>query len=383
MKIVVDNKIPYLKGVLEPYAEVVYKPGSQISNRDVRDADAMIVRTRTKCNETLLKGSSVKFIATATIGFDHIDRAYLNRQNISWTNAPGCNSSSVQQYIASVLTTLVDSLPEKPTIGIVGLGNVGAKVEKLARILDMEVLLNDPPRERAEGGTHWSSFEEILDRSDLITLHVPLNTEGKDKTHYMISEKVLSRIPANTILINTSRGEVVDSSALKKALNRSKLKTAVLDVWENEPDIDPELFNQVKIGTPHIAGYSRDGKANGTAQSVRAISRFFGLGLDNWYPIDIEPPQNPVVRLNTSGKTVREILFEAVQTTYNVKDDDLRLREKPDTFEKQRGDYPVRREFNAYRLETDPDLPDSTWQKLTELGFQVAPVREKDRKPHS
>jgi erythronate-4-phosphate dehydrogenase len=281
------------------------------------------------------------------------------------------------------LATLDDSLPEKPTLGIVGLGNVGTKVEKLARILDMEVLLNDPPRERAEGGTHWSSFEEIVDRSDIITLHVPLNNEGEDKTHHMISEEELSRIPDNTILINTSRGEVVDNTALKKALRESRLKTAVLDVWENEPGIDLELLNQVKLGTPHIAGYSRDGKANGTAQSVRAISRFFGLGLDKWYPTDIEPPQNPVVHLNTSGKTTREILFEAIQSTYNVKDDDLRLREKPDTFEKQRGDYPVRREFNAYRLKTDPDLPDSTWQKLTELGYQVRPVREKDRKPHS
>jgi erythronate-4-phosphate dehydrogenase len=383
MKIVADNKIPYLKGVLEPYAEVVYKPGSQISNRDVRDADAMIVRTRTQCNENLLKDSNIKFIATATIGFDHIDQEYLNSQNIMWTNAPGCNSSSVQQYIASVLATLDDSLPEKPTIGIVGLGNVGTKVEKLARILDMEVLRNDPPRERAEGGTHWSAFEEILDRSDLVTLHVPLNTKGKDKTHHMIDEKVLSRIPGNTILINTSRGEVVDNAALKKALNRSQLRTAVLDVWENEPVIDRELLNQVKLGTPHIAGYSRDGKANGTAQSVRAISRFFGLGLENWYPTNIEPPQNPVIRLNTSGKTSREILCESILATYNVKDDDLRLREKPDTFEKQRGDYPARREFNAYRLETDPDLSDSTWQKLTELGFQVAPVREKDRKPLS
>ncbi len=383
MKIVADNKIPYLKGVLEPYAEVVYKPGSQISNRDIRDADALFIRTRTKCNESLLKGSRVKFIATATIGFDHIDRAYLSRQNITWTNAPGCNSSSVQQYIASVLAMLGDSIPEKLTLSIVGAGNVGTKVEKLGHILNMKVLLNDPPRERAEGGTHWSSFEEILKRSDIITLHVPLNTGGKDKTHHIISEEVLGRIPTDTILINTSRGEVVDNSALKQALYKGKLKTAVLDVWENEPDIDRELLSQINFGTPHIAGYSRDGKANGTAQSVRAISRFFGLGLDNWYPSEIEPPQNSVIRMNTSGKTSREILFEAIKATYNVREDDLRLRRSPDTFEKQRGNYPVRREFHAYRLETDGHLSDSTRQKLTELGFQVIPVRKKDRKPLS
>lgn len=374
MKIVADNKIPYLKGVLEPYAEVAYKPGAEISNGDVRDADALIVRTRTKCDEQLLEGSSVKFIATATIGFDHIDQEYCRKRNITWTNAPGCNASSVQQYIASVLATLgtsMSSIPEKPAIGIIGVGNVGSKVEKLARILDMDVLLNDPPRERAEGGTQWCTFRKIQENADIISFHVPLIAEGQDKTFHMADREVLDRLHPNTIVINTSRGEVVDNTALKQAVNNGQIKTAILDVWENEPEIDLELLNLVELGTPHIAGYSRDGKANGTAQSVRALSRFFGLGLNDWYPGNIEPPQNPVIQLNDQDIRPREAVYHAIKTTYDVVEDDNRIRRNPEEFEKQRGNYPVRREFNAYTLSSNSYLSDNTRQKLKALGFHL------------
>ena len=375
MRIVADHKIPYLKGVLEPYAEMVYKPGPQISNEDVREADALIVRTRTKCNEMLLKGSSVKFIATATIGFDHIDQEYCSKNDIKWANAPGCNAGSVQQYLASVLVTLNRSLPDKPTLGIVGVGNVGTKVEKLARTLDMHVLINDPPREREEGGTRWSSFEEILKNADIITFHVPLNYEGKDKTYHMIDRDVLKRISSDTILINTSRGEVVNNKALKESLKRNEINTAILDVWENEPDIDQELLNLVKLGTPHIAGYSRDGKANGTAQSIRALSHFFNLGLDGWYPKDIEAPENPVITINDSKSTIREEIFHAIKVTYKVEEDDKRLRNRPEEFEKQRGNYPVRREFNAYKLESTRKLSTPEREKFKDLGFQLSQIK--------
>lgn len=375
MKIVADDKIPYLKGVLEPYADVVYKPGREISNRDVMDADALIIRTRTKCDEKLLKGSSVKFIATATIGFDHIDQEYCHRQNIKWTNAPGCNSSSVQQYIASVLAVLKFKhhlLQNQPTLGIVGVGNVGTKVYKLARILDMNVLLNDPPRERKEGGSQWNSLEEIMENADIITWHVPLNTEGLDKTHHMADRKLLKKLHPNTILINTSRGEVVNNDDLKQALKEKQIKTAVLDVWENEPDIDKELLELLELGTPHIAGYSRDGKANGTAQSVRALSHFFSLDLNEWYPTNVENQKNPVIQLKDTNSSWREILFQSIQATYDVTEDDARLRRNPEKFEKQRGNYPVRREFNAYTLACSSYLSDHTQQKLKALGFQLS-----------
>jgi len=372
MKIVADHKIPYLKGVLEPYAEMVYKPGLQISNEDVKDADALIVRTRTKCNKQLLKGSTVKFIATATIGFDHIDQEYCKKNNIKWTNAPGCNAGSVQQYIASVLATLNRPLRDKPTIGIVGVGNVGSRIEKLARILDMQVLLNDPPRERNEGGTQWSSFEEILENADIITFHVPLNYKGKDKTHYMVDRDVLGRISSDSVLINTSRGEVVNNADLKEALKKNEINAAVLDVWENEPDIDQELLNLVELGTPHIAGYSRDGKANGTAHSVRALSQFFGLGLDDWYPGNVEVPENPVIQVNTSKTATIEAVYHAIKATYNITEDDKRLRENPEEFEKQRGEYPVRREFNAYKIAMDPNISAHIRKKLKNIGFQLS-----------
>jgi erythronate-4-phosphate dehydrogenase len=374
MKIVADDKIPYLQGVLEPYAEVVYKPGKAISNRDVKDADALIIRTRTKCDANLLEGSSVKFIATATIGFDHIDQNYCRENNIYWTNAPGCNSSSVQQYIASVLAKLFrteETLPGQSTLGIIGVGNVGSKVEKLGRTLGMKVMLNDPPREREEGGDQWSSLEEVIEKADIISLHVPLNTEGANKTHHLADRNFLDKIKPNTILINTSRGEVVDNAALKQALKEKTLKTAVLDVWENEPNIDQELMELLALATPHIAGYSRDGKANGTAQSIRTLSRFFGLGLDDWYPGNIEKPENPVIRIKPYGKPAQEIVLEAIEATYDVSADDSRLRENPETFEKQRGDYPVRREFHAYQLAVNENYPESSVKQLEKLGFQT------------
>ena len=183
MKVVADDKIPFLKGVLEPFADVVYLPGKNISNNDLKNADALLVRTRTKCNEALLKGSTIKFIGTATIGFDHIDSDYCGRHQITWTSAPGCNSSSVQQYIGAALLKLQHDrgyILKDKTIGVVGVGNVGSKVAKLAESLGMKVLLNDPPRAMLEGSSGFVSIDRILKESDIISLHVPLNRTGRD-----------------------------------------------------------------------------------------------------------------------------------------------------------------------------------------------------------
>jgi len=370
MKIIADKKIPYLKGVLEPYAEVVYKGGAEINKDDVKNADAMIIRTRTKCNRSLLDGSSVKFIATATIGYDHIDMAYCKENGIEWTNAPGCNSSSVQQYIASALLWLAVNkdfkLTEK-TLGVVGVGNVGKKVVRLAEISGMRVLLNDPPRAREEGNCGFVSLETIINECDIITFHVPLNHEGADKTYHLIDEKTISRLSQKTILINSSRGEVIDNPALKNALQHKKINGAVLDVWENEPRIDPELLDAVEIGTPHIAGYSRDGKANGTAMSVQAISRFFGLGIDNWYPDEIEQPKEPIIAVDGQNKKHEQIIYELVRHTYDIKKDDQALRKNIHHFENLRGDYPVRREFSSYKVKTK-NVDEQTKKWIKELN---------------
>ncbi len=374
MKIVCDNKIPFLKGVLEPYAEVVYLPGRETTPEVVRDADAIITRTRTKCDAALLEGSSVKVIATATIGFDHIDTAWCEAHGIVWKNAPGCNSWSVKQYMGSVLVTLARKHGfdlSGMTLGVVGVGNVGSKVAEIASLLGMKVLLNDPPRARREGSGGFVSLDEIVDRSDIITLHVPLTREGCDATWHLFDEARISRLNDGQILMNSSRGPVVDNAALKEALKRRALKGAVLDVWEHEPDIDRELMGLLDIATPHIAGYSADGKANGTTASVRTVAEYLGLPLTEWSPAEMPLPAQPLeFTLDAAGKTRQQVLSEAVLHTYDVLDDDRVLREHPELFEKLRGDYPVRREFTAFSVRLEGGTPEEA-EILTKIGFNL------------
>ena len=372
MKIVIDDKIPFIRGVLEPYAEVVYLPGARFTCGDVADADALITRTRTKCDEALLKDSSVKFIATATIGYDHIDTQWCEANGIAWTNAPGCNSGSVHQYMASVLTTLSTHFGfnfEDKTLGVVGVGNVGSKVARLGEALGMNVLMNDPPRSEKEGPALFVPLDEILHMSDIISLHVPLKCSGSHQTYHLFDKATFDQLPYRTILINSSRGEVVDNAALKTALKNRKIGAAALDVWENEPNIDLELLPLLNIATPHIAGYSADGKANGTAMSVQALSRFFGLPLTDWHPSGLPDPVQPLrFELDCRGKSLQQCLCEAIWHTYAVNDDDGFLRASPATFEKQRGDYPVRREFSAYTVDVKNAIPEIDHQ-LQALGF--------------
>ncbi|MCX6253670.1 MAG: 4-phosphoerythronate dehydrogenase PdxB [Bacteroidia bacterium] len=374
MKIIADDKIPFLKGVLEPYAEVVYMPGKLITREILKEADALLTRTRTKCTESLLKGTSIRFIGTATIGFDHIDTKYCEKQKIKWTNAPGCNSSSVQQYIASALLKLAldhqYSLKDK-TIGIVGAGNVGAKIEKIARVLGMNVLLNDPPRARLEGEKNFVMFGNILYNSDIITVHVPLNFVGEDKTYHLFNEKSFKKMKKGAWFFNSSRGEVTETSALKKALGSGKLGGAVIDVWENEPDIDLDLMTKAFIATPHIAGYSTDGKANGTSIVVNSLSKYFDLPLKNWYPENVPQPSAPEISIDGKGKSDEEIIREAVFQTYNITEDDIKLRFSPSDFEKQRGDYQLRREFASYRIKLKGGTKKSQ-KTLEDLGFRVS-----------
>ncbi|MCX6302474.1 MAG: 4-phosphoerythronate dehydrogenase PdxB [Bacteroidia bacterium] len=373
MKIIADDKIPFLKDVLEPYAEVIYLPGRQITNKILRDADALLIRTRTKCTESLLKGTKVKYIGTATIGFDHIDTQFCEKNEIFWTNAPGCNSSSVQQYMAAALLKIAAefrfSLKGK-TIGIVGVGNVGSKVEKLALALGMNVLLNDPPRERKEGEKKFVSLGSVIYKSDIVTLHVPLNVVGEDCTWHLFDEKSFKKMRKGTWFINASRGEVTETSALKKALGSGKLAGAVLDVWENEPDIDIDLMAKTFLATPHIAGYSTDGKANGTSIIVNSLCSQFNLPLKNWYPPKVPKPDAPVISISGIGKTDEEIISEAVFHTYNIDQDNINLRFSPSDFEKQRGDYMIRREFTAYTVKLNGGTK-HVRKILEQLGFKV------------
>ncbi|MBN2213249.1 MAG: 4-phosphoerythronate dehydrogenase PdxB [Bacteroidales bacterium] len=373
MKIIADNKIPFLAGALEPYADIVYLPGRDITNAMVQDADALIIRTRTRCNEQLLRGTKVRFIATATIGYDHLDTAYCERNGIFWTNAPGCNSSSVQQYIASALVTLSEQKGfdlKNRSLGVIGVGNVGSKIVSLAEHLEMNVYLNDPPRERKEGSCQFISLEGIIRECDIISLHVPLNMDGIDKTYHMVDDAFLKKVTEGTIIINSSRGEVVNSAALKAALQSGPVSAAVLDVWENEPFIDTGLMHLAAIATPHIAGYSADGKANGTMMSVSALSKFFGLGVDDWVPSGIPEPSEKNIMVDCTGKNDDMIIQKAILSTYKVIEDDRRLRESASSFEEQRGSYPLRREFHAYQVILS-EKRQEVQRKLKRLGFKV------------
>lgn len=375
MKIIIDDKIPYIRGAFEDVAEVIYLPGSKTTAEIVRDADAIVTRTRTICNEKLLAGSSVKFIATATIGYDHIDTDYCDAAGIKWTNAPGCNSKSVEQYIASTLMVLAETKKlqlKDLCIGIVGVGNVGSKVAKICEIFGMKVLLNDPPRERAEGPEKFVSLETVKNEADIISLHVPLNTKGEDATFHMGDESFFSALKKKPVLINSCRGEVIKTDAVKKALKTKQISAFVCDCWENEPDLDLELLGMTEIATPHIAGYSKDGKAKGTSMSVQAISDFFGLGLNNWQPSGVELPTNPIIEIDGEGMNEQEVFSKAILHTYDIRHDDKLLRLSPEHFEQQRGDYPTRREFPAFTIRTQR-VEEKTLEKLKQIGFNTAP----------
>ncbi len=371
IRIVADDKIPFLKGVLEPYAEVEYHPGAKINSYTLKGADALITRTRTKANKENLQGSKVKFVATATIGFDHIDTEWLAENSIGWTNAPGCNSTSVMQYIAANLVFLARKYKfqfKDKTLGVVGVGNVGSKVAKMAEILGFRVLLNDPPREREEGSSLFVSFEKIKEGADIITFHVPLNKEGEDKTLKIGDESFFNSLKKKPIVINSSRGPVIDGDALKAAVRDGKVSGAVLDVWNNEPNIDPELVELLDIVTPHIAGYSLDGKANGTSMSVNAIAGFFDLPLKNWIPEQIPQPEVPVINIDNRKLSKQEVFEEVIHHTYPIEKDDEALRNNLQDFEKLRGNYPVRREFSSYQVVLRSE-DEKIIEQLIILGF--------------
>ena len=375
MKVVCDSHIPFLKGALEPYCDVVYASGQDIGPDMVKDADALIVRTRTKCDAKLLEGSKVRFIATATIGYDHIDTGWCEANGISWTNAPGCNSWSVQQYVGSLLVTLsrhmLFSFRDK-TIGIVGVGNVGSKVARLAALLGFRVLLCDPPRARKEGANAFVTLDEIIQKSDIITLHVPLIRDGQDATYHLFDRNRLSTLNRNQILINTSRGEVVDNAALKEVLKKKTICTAALDVWENEPRIDRELMPLLFIGTPHIAGYSVDGKATGTTMCVQALGKFFDLPCRDWEVSEVpESVQPSEFTLDAAGKTPQEVLADAILYTYNIRNDGTALMTDISPFEELRSNYPVRREFPAYGVRLLNDDSGRSTVFLREAGFNI------------
>lgn len=338
MKIVVDDKIPYIRETICQLAdEVVFLSGAAITAADVKEADVLVVRTRTHCNQQLLEGSKVQLVVTATIGYDHIDTNWLDKAGIRWTNCPGCNSGSVAQYVECSLLLLEQQkkLPlSQSTIGIVGCGHVGSKVKAVAERLSMHVLVCDPPLQKANSqkltANSYVSLDEIERRCDVITFHVPLTREGQYATWHLADDAFFRRLSRVPYIINTSRGEVVDNKALLKALEEGRVRDAVIDVWENEPHPDAALLEKVFIGTPHIAGYSADGKVNADNMVVDAICQQFGLP----HPEPIVPPTLPS-DIHLTGSPL---------DLYNPMDDSRKLKAEPSFFEQLRNNYPLRRE---------------------------------------
>lgn len=352
MHVIIDDKIPYIKGLIEEFQwkepiTVTYLPGGDINAEAVLKADALIIRTRTHCDASLLAGSSVRFIATATIGFDHIDTQYCKEQGIFWTNCPGCNADSVAQYLESALYLLSEKF-DTPltdlTIGIVGVGHVGSRVAKMAHELGLKVMCSDPPRAEKEGSTDhhgdkcFYSLPELAKHCDILSFHTPLVREGKYPTYHLADANFFKSLTKKSVLINTSRGEVVDNKALVEALKNGSVKEAVIDVWENEPHPLPELLALAFLSTPHIAGYSADGKANATRMSLDAFCRFFEI--EAHYIIT---PPAPLKALPENLSAKEFALF-----TYSPRRDSEALRNHPESFEQLRGNYPLRREKKGY-----------------------------------
>jgi erythronate-4-phosphate dehydrogenase len=372
MKIIADPNIPFVREAFAALGEIELIPGRKMNAAAVRDAELLLVRSVTPVNAALLDGSKVRFVATATIGTDHVDAGYLASRQIGFASAAGSNANSVAEYIVAAMLELAHRrkfrLRDK-TLGVIGVGNVGSRVVRYAEALGMRVLQNDPPRQRTEKSPVFVRLDRLLAESDILTLHVPLTREGEDRTFHLFDEGRLAALGRKPILINSSRGAVVDNAALLRAIQAGKLGGGVLDVWENEPSISLELLEAVDLATPHIAGYSFDGKVNGTTMIYRAACGFVGIK-PTWEPTALMPaPAVPRIAINAMGQDDEDLLRLLVRRVYDINADDVALRARPREFDKLRAEYPVRREFfNTKVVASGADT--GAGVKLAALGFQ-------------
>jgi erythronate-4-phosphate dehydrogenase len=341
--IVIDSAIPYIRGVFEPWAEVRYR--DIIGREEAAEADVLIVRTRTRCNEALLSGSRVRMVASATVGTDHIDTDYCRRAGITVANAPGSNARGVLQWVAGVLADASAACSRRaiilsaPVLGVVGVGHVGSLVAEYARAWGFEVLCCDPPRRRLPGfdfrqftPNPFVDLAELASRADIITFHTPLTFEGEDATFHLAGEDFFSKVKRGALILNSSRGEVVDT----RAAMRSECDFAI-DTWEDEPHIDRDFLSRALLATPHIAGYTVQGKANATAAVVHAVAREFGLPLGDWYPREV----TPTVPRPISWEELRE----TITGYFDIAAETRALKSAPSDFEQLRNNYRFRQEY--------------------------------------
>ncbi|MEP0862341.1 MAG: 4-phosphoerythronate dehydrogenase [Ignavibacterium sp.] len=359
MKLVIDENIAFAREAFSHFGETVLLAGRDITREVLKDTDILIVRSVTNVDENLLDGTAVKFVGTATIGTDHIDLNYLKSRNITFADAKGCNSFAVAEYFLTALMKVCSeekiSLQDK-SIGIIGVGNVGSKVAKFSELLGLKVLKNDPPLERKNPQEKFYSLDEAL-QCDIVTLHVPLTFDGDDKTFHLLNEDNLKKMKDGAILINTSRGAVIDNASLRKIILKKNLHL-VFDVWENEPDVDLSLLERVKIGTPHIAGYSMEGKVNGTIMIFNALNSF--LGTDYQFDFSLPEVDNNDLSYNQNYLDAEEF-SNLLMKIYDVEKDSLQMKkmlyfsreDRIKYFDTLRKYYRLRREFNNYIVKTN------------------------------
>ena len=376
MHIVADENIPLVEKFFTDFGEIVRIPGRTMTAADVKDADILLVRSVTKVNESLLKGSKVRFVGTATIGTDHIDTEYLEQNRIGFASAPGCNAQAVVDYVLSALSVVIDTRGidfRDLTVGIVGIGNVGSLLRQRLEDMKVNVLACDPFKDQEEEGL--VSLDEIL-TADVVTLHTPITKKGEHPTYHLINAERLAQMKPDAVLINSARGGVVDNPALKAHLANHEDFSAIMDVWENEPELDTELLSLCSLGTPHIAGYSLDGKMRGTEMIYQAACEVFGL------PVRAKLgqflPEPGIRKLNFSDHVpMHQALRTAIRACYEIRVDDGVMRATikrssslREAFDEQRRNYPLRRDTTTLKVGV-PAKSHDLQQVLEAAGFDV------------
>jgi erythronate-4-phosphate dehydrogenase len=384
-KIVCTEDLPCAREAFSTLGEVVVRRDQELSPRDLADADVLAVRSGTRVDAALLAGSRVRFVGTATIGYDHFDTRWLDEAGIRWVASPGCNANSVADWLCAALLTLARRhgfrLAGK-TLGIVGHGNVGTRVERRAKALGLRVLLNDPPRARATASPAYRPLGEVLASSDIVTLHVPLEKGGPDPTRHLAGERFFASLKPGAIFVNAARGAIVDTPALLGAMDRGVVRHAAIDTWEGEPSYPADLLRRADLGTAHVAGHSYEGKVMGTAMVYLEACLFLGLA-PKWGPeahLAADLPGHPPRALALAPSPDPErAADDAVRAAYDLEADDAALRATlgPDdaarakAFRALRKAYPVRREFAWYAV-PGAGLSPAAREALLGLGFRVA-----------
>lgn len=372
MKILVDENMPYARELFTRLGDVTAVPGRPIPVSELADADALMVRSVTKVNAELLEGKGIKFVGTATAGTDHVDEAYLESAGIAFSAAPGCNAIAVVEYVFSSLLMLAErdgfALKDR-TVGIIGVGNVGSRLQARLEAFGVRTLLCDPPRAQRGDEGDFQPLETLVREADVLTFHTPLFKDGPYKTLHLADERLISSLKPGAILINACRGEVVDNAALLDCLVSGQNLGVVLDVWEPEPQLNIDLLDLVDIGTPHIAGYTLEGKARGTTQVFEAFSKF--IGQQQQIALDTLLPAPDFGRITLHGPLCQAVLKRLVHLVYDVRRDDAPLRKVagiPGEFDKLRKNYQERREWSSLYIQCDDEQAALT---LQQLGFSA------------